>query len=321
MKAIQLERFGGPEVMEIRDVADPVPGPGQLLVRHGAVGVNYIDTYYRSGMYSANLPFIPGQEGAGTVEGVGPSVKGVKVGDRVAYVNIQGSYAERIVIPADRAVPVPARLDFERAAAVILQGMTAQYLVNDTCPLQKGDTVLVHAAAGGVGLLLVQTARMRGASVIATVSTAEKEELARGAGAQEVIRYTEKDFVAEVKRLTGGAGVRAVFDAVGKDTFAGSIECLSRRGMLVLYGQSSGKVESVDPARLARDSLFFTRPTLAHYIADTETLRKRASDVFGWAASGKLSVRIGARFPLAEAAEAHRQLQTRKTTGKVILTV
>jgi NADPH2:quinone reductase len=259
-------------------------------------------------------------EGAGTVEAVGADVKSPRVGDRVAYANLPGTYAELAVMPADRTVKIPARITFEQAAAVLLQGMTAHYLVVDTCPLQKGDVVLVHAAAGGVGLLLVQTARLRGAKVIATVSTREKEGLARAAGASDVIRYTETDFVAEVKRHTGGAGVRAVFDSVGRDTFMKSLDCISPRGMMVSFGQSSGKVEGFEPLALsARGSLYLTRPVLGHYVADAESLRRRADAVFGWVAGGKLKVRIGAKFPLADAAEAHRQLEARKTTGKVLL--
>ena len=320
MKAIQVERNGGPEVMVMGDVPDPVPGPGQMLVRQAAVGVNFIDVYFRTGLYKASLPMIPGQEGAGTVEAVGSGVKSPRVGDRVAYATATGCYAEVVAIAADRAVIVPSKVSLELAAAVMLQGMTAHYLVTDTCPLARGDTVLVHAAAGGVGLLLVQAARLRGAAVIATVSTAEKAELARGAGAQEVIRYTEQDFVAEVKRITGGKGVRAVFDSVGKDTFMKSLDCISPRGMMVSFGQSSGKVEGFEPLVLsAKGSLYLTRPTLGYYVPDAESLRRRAAEVLGWVAGGKLKVRIGARFPLAEAPEAHRQLEARRTTGKVLL--
>jgi NADPH2:quinone reductase len=261
-----------------------------------------------------------GVEGAGTVHSVGEGVKEPRVGDRVAFADAPGSYAELAVIPADRAVSIPPRVSFDLAAAVMLQGMTAHYLVNDTCPLQKGDVVLVHAAAGGVGLLLVQAARLRGATVIATVSTEEKEALARDAGAQEVIRYTEKDFVQEVKRLTNGRGVRAVYDSVGRDTFMKSLDCIAPRGMLVSFGQSSGKVEGFEPLMLSsRGSLFLTRPVLGNYVPDRESLRRRASQVLDWVGSGRMKVRIGARFPLAEAAEAHRQLQARKTTGKVLL--
>jgi NADPH2:quinone reductase len=285
-----------------------------------AIGVNFIDVYRRTGLYQVKLPEVPGMEGAGTVEAVGAEVKSPRPGDRVAYANLPGTYAELAVIPAERTVALPGRIAFEQAAAVILQGMTAHYLVYDTCPLQKGDVVLVHAAAGGVGLLLVQTARMRGATVVATVSTAEKAGLARDAGAHQIILYTEKDFVAEVRRLTGGAGVRAVFDSVGKDTFMKSLDCLSPRGMLVSFGQSGGKVEGFDPLMLsAKGSLYLTRPVLGHYVADTESLRRRAGTVLGWVARGTLKVRIGAKFPLADAAEAHRQLEARKTAGKVLL--
>ena len=306
----------------IRDLPDPAPGPGQILIRQVAVGVNFLDVYHRIGLYKVTLPLILGQEGAGTVEAVGSGVKSPHVGDRVTYANVPGTYAGLVAIAADRAVIVPSKVSFEQAAAVMLQGMTAHYLVFDTCPLAKGDVVLVHAAAGGVGLLLVQTARMRGATVIATVSTREKADLASVAGASHVILYSEQDFLHEVKRLTGGKGVRAVFDSVGKDTFMKSLDCLSPRGMLVSFGQSSGKAEGLDPLMLsARGSLYLTRPVLGHYIPDTASLRKRAGDVLGWVGSGRLKVRIGATFPLADAPEAHRQLEARKTTGKVILTL
>jgi NADPH:quinone reductase len=319
MKAIQVQRLGGPEVMELRDLPAPVPGPGQVLVRQSAIGVNFVDVYRRTGLYHVALPVIPGVEGVGTVEAVGADVHGVSKGQRVAYVDGAGTYAESVVVAGGRTVAIPARVTFEQAAAVMLQGMTAHYLVFDTCPLQKGDVVLVHAAAGGVGLLLVQTARMRGATVIGTVSTTEKAALAREAGADQVILYTEKDFVAEVKRITGGKGVRAVFDSVGRDTFMKSLDCLSPRGMLVSFGQASGKVESFEPGILsAKGSLYLTRPTLGNYVADTESLRRRAADVLEWLAAGKLNVRIGAQLPLADAAEAHRQLEGRHTTGKVL---
>ncbi len=320
MKAIQFQRFGGPEVMELRDLPEPSPGPGQVRVRQEAIGVNFIDVYRRTGLYPVDLPSIPGAEGAGTVEAVGTGVHGVRVGERVAYANVAGTYAEQVLVPADRVVRLPARLTFEQAAAAMLQGMTAHYLLMDTCPVERGETVVVHAAAGGVGLLLVQVARMRGLRVIATVSTPEKAALAREAGAQEVILYTQADFAAEVKRLTGGKGVPAVFDSVGKATFLKSLDCLQPRGMLVLFGQSSGKVDPVDPGILnTKGSLYLTRPTLGHYVPTPESLRRRADDVLGWVTSGKLAVRIGARFPLADAAEAHRQLEARKTTGKVLL--
>ncbi|HTO24238.1 MAG TPA: quinone oxidoreductase [Spirochaetia bacterium] len=320
MKAIQVDTFGGPEVLQPRDLPDPQPGPGQVRIRLSAIGVNFIDVNHRNGRYSLSLPFIPGQEGAGTVDAVGDGVRTPRPGARVAFANLPGAYAELLCIPAERAVPVPSRLTFEQAAAVMLQGMTAHYLATDTCPLVRGDVVLVHAAAGGVGLLLVQVARRRGARVIATVSTAEKEALARGAGADEVIRYTEVDFVAEVRRLTGGRGVRAVYDSVGRDTFTKSLDCLSPRGMMVLFGQSSGKVEGFDPTVLGgMGSLYLTRPTLGTYISSAQGLHARASEVLGWTASGKLKVRIGATLPLAEAAGAHRRLEGRATTGKLLL--
>ncbi len=320
MKAIRVDAFGGPDAMQLRDLPVPQPGPGQLRVRLAVIGVNYIDITQRSGRYSIALPFIPGMEGSGTVEAVGPGVRSPRPGDRVAFANLPGAYAELVVIPAERAVIVPKRVSFEQAAAVMLQGMTAHYLVGDTCPLARGDTVLVHAAAGGVGLLLVQVARMRGARVIATVSTAEKEALARDAGAHEVIRYTEQDFVSEVKRLTGGKGVRAVYDSVGRDTFMKSLDCLCPRGMMVFFGQSSGKVEGFDPMTLSsKGSLYLTRPTLGTYIADARRLQERASEVLGWVAAGRLRVRISATLPLAQAAEAHRRLESRSTTGKLLL--
>jgi NADPH2:quinone reductase len=320
MKAIQIQRFGGPEVLELRDLPVPEPGPGQIRVRQEAIGVNFIDVYRRTGLYAVDLPLIPGMEGAGTVEAVGAGTRGVRAGDRVAYANLPGTYAEEVVVPAERAVRLPARVTFEQAAAAMLQGMTAHYLLLDTCPVERGETVVVHAAAGGVGLLLLQVARMRGLRVIATVSTPEKAALAREAGAQEVILYTQTDFVAEVKRLTDGKGARAVFDSVGKDTFLKSLDCLAPRGMLVSFGQSSGKVEPIEPVLLMnKGSLYLTRPNLVHYISDSESLRRRADDVLGWVAAGKLVLRVGAKLPLGDAAEAHRQLQARKTTGKVLL--
>jgi NADPH:quinone reductase len=320
MKAIQIQRYGGPEVMELRELPEPSPGPGQILVRQEAVGVNFIDVYRRTGLYSVELPSIPGMEGAGEVMKLGEGVRGLRQGDRVAYANIPGTYAEAVVVPADRAVRIPSRVTAAQAAAVMLQGMTAHYLLLDTCPVGKGDTILVHAGAGGVGLLLLQLARMRGVRVIATVSTDEKALLARRAGASEVILYTKADFVAETRRLTDGRGVRAVFDSVGKATFLKSLDCLAPRGMLVCFGQSSGKVDAMEPGLLAgKGSLFLTRPTLGHYIPDSAALRRRAGDVLGLVAAGKLEVRISATFPLAEASEAHRQLEGRKTTGKVLL--
>jgi NADPH2:quinone reductase len=320
MKAIVIESFGGPEVLRLRERETPAPGPGQILVRQEAIGVNFIDVYRRTGLYAVDLPSVPGMEGAGTVEVLGAGVRELRPGDRVAYANVPGTYADAVLVPADRAVRLPARITFAQAAAAMLQGMTAHYLVLDTYPVRKGDTVLVHAAAGGVGLLLVQVARMSGARVVATVSTPQKAELARDAGADEVILYTEKDFVAEVKRITDGRGVQAVYDSVGRTTFLKSLDCLAPRGMMVTFGQSSGKVEAVEPTLLsAKGSLFLTRPTLGHYIADSASLQRRARDVLRWVATGRLSLRIGATFPLEQAAEAHRQLESRSTTGKLIL--
>jgi NADPH2:quinone reductase len=320
MKAIVIEGFGGPEVLQLQERETPAPGPGQVLVRQEAIGVNFIDVYRRTGLYAVDLPSVPGMEGAGTVEALGAGVRSLRPGDRVAYANVPGTYAEAVLVPADRAVRLPARLTFAQAAAAMLQGMTAHYLALDAYAVRKGDTVLVHAAAGGVGLLLVQVARMRGARIIATVSTPQKAELARGAGADEVILYTEKDFLAEVKRITGGRGVQAVYDSVGRTTFLKSLDCLAPRGMMVSFGQSSGKVEAVEPTLLsAKGSLFLTRPTLGHYIADSASLRRRAGEVLKWVATDRLNLRIGATFPLGQAAEAHRQLESRSTAGKLIL--
>ena len=306
--------------MQLRDMPDPSPGTGQVLVRQEAIGVNFIDIYRRTGLYKVDLPMVPGSEGAGIITGVGGEVRGLRVGDRVAYANGAGAYAESIVLPAASAVKVPARVTLAQAAAAMLQGMTAHYLAFDTAPIRKGDWILVHAGAGGVGLLLLQVARMRGAHSIATVSTAEKAALAREAGAQEVILYTETDFVGEVKRLTGGRGVKTVFDSVGKATFLKSLDCIEPRGMMVSFGQSSGKADPIEPTLLsAKGSLYLTRPILGAYIPDRASLEKRAGDVLGWVASGRLSVRIGAQFPLADAAGAHRALEGRRTTGKVIL--
>lgn len=320
MKAIRVTATGGPEVLRSEDVPDPQPAASQVLVRIEAAGVNFIDLYQRGGQYVTQLPAILGQEAAGTVAALGPGVTELKVGDRVAYAGVLGAYAEYAAVPADRLVKLPDGVSARQGAAAMLQGMTAHYLATTTYPLKAGDTCLVHAAAGGVGLLLCQIAKLRGARVFGTVSTREKAELARGAGADEVILYTEQDFEAEVKRITGGAGVSVVYDSVGQTTFDKSLNCLRRRGTMVLYGQSSGPVAPIDPQVLNRKgSLFLTRPTLAHYIATRAELVARAADVFGWIEGGKLTVRIGREFPLAEAAEAHRQLEGRKTTGKVLL--
>jgi NADPH2:quinone reductase len=302
------------------EVPDLTLVPGQALVKIEAIGLNYIDTYHRSGLYPVQLPCIPGMEAAGRVVGVADGVSVVKVGDRVAYASSMGSYSQYAAVEAGRLVPLPPNVDFEVGAAAMLQGMTAHYLVHGTYPLGKKDTTLIHAAAGGVGLLLVQMAKRLGARVIATVSTKEKEDLARGAGADEVIRYTEKDFEEEAKRITGGRGVDVVYDSVGKATFEKGLNILRPRGYMVLFGQSSGPVAPFNPGILAnKGSLFLTRPTLGHYTATREDLLSRAGDVLKWVGSGELKLRIGHRFALADAAEAHRALQGRKTTGKVLL--
>jgi len=320
MKAIRVHAHGGPEVLQYEEVPQPVPGRGEALVRIAAAGVNYIDTYHRRGLYKVPLPFTPGVEAAGVVEAVGPEVSEVQVGDRVAYTGPLGAYAEYAVVPASRLVELPEAIDFPTAAAVLLQGMTAHYLTHSTYPLKPGDTALVHAAAGGVGLLLVQVAKMRGARVIGTVSTEEKAALAREAGADEVILYTRQDFEAEVRRLTDGRGVEVVYESVGKDTFDKSLNCLAPRGYLVLFGQSSGPVPPFDPQVLnQKGSLFLTRPTLQHYVATREELLQRAGDVFGWVASGRLKVRVDSTFKLEEAAEAHRRLEGRQSAGKILL--
>ena len=321
MKAIRIRATGGPEVLHIEEIATPSPQSGEVLIRVEAVGVNFIDIYQRSGAYKIATPFTPGQEAAGTVAAVGTGVGGLSVGDRVAcYYGALGAYAEYATAPADKVVSLPAGVTTAQGAAVLLQGMTAHYLVNTTYPLHPGDTCLVHAAAGGVGLLLCQLAKRRGARVIGTVSTAEKEALARGAGAEEIIRYTETDFAPEVKRLTGGSGVQVVYDSVGKTTFAASLGCLAPRGMMVLYGQSSGAVEPFDPQILnQRGSLFLTRPTLGHYVAARAELEQRSGDLFRWMQEGTLHVRIDRELPLTQAAAAHVALASRTTTGKVLL--
>ncbi|MFI5314144.1 MAG: quinone oxidoreductase family protein [Myxococcota bacterium] len=320
MKAIVVSRTGGPEVLELREQELAAPGPGQVRVRVRAAGVNFIDVYFRTGLYPRPLPFVSGLEGAGTVESLGAGVTTLAVGDRVAWASAPGSYAEAVLAPADRLVRVPAGIPDEVAAAAMLQGMTAHYLCRTTYPVRAGDTALVHAAAGGVGLLLVQMLRALGANVIATCSTADKEKLAREAGAEHVIRYTEIDFAPEVRRLTGGRGVAVVYDAVGRTTFEGSLRSLRPRGMLVLYGQSSGPVPPFE-LRTLNDlgSLFITRPSLAHYTQDRAELELRADEVLGAIAAGRLHVRIGARLALADAAAAHRALEGRATTGKVVL--
>jgi NADPH2:quinone reductase len=320
MQAIVVENCGTPDVLIYRDAEQPVPKAGEVLVKLEAIGVNFIDVYHRTGLYPLPRPFIPGMEGAGVVEAVGEGVREVAVGDRVAYAMTPGAYAEFAVVPAWKLVQVPVSVSAEQAAAAMLQGMTAHYLVTSVHPLKAGETALIHAAAGGVGLLLIQMAKNIGARAIGTVSTAAKAELARAAGADEIIRYTEQDFEAEIRRLTDGKGVQVVYDSVGKDTFLQSLNCLAPRGMLALFGQSSGSVPPFDPGLLAqKGSLFLTRPSLAHYAATREELLWRAGEVFDWIGAGKLNLRIEKTFPLAEAAEAHRQLEGRQTTGKVLL--
>ncbi len=320
MKAIQIQHTGGPEVMVLGDIPVPQPKPGEALVKVRASGVNFIDVYYREGRYKADLPFVNGQEGAGVVERVGAGVRGIRPGDAVAWCNVLGSYAEYAVVPADKLVNVPEGLDLKLAAAVMLQGMTAHYLSHSTFALKAGDLALIHAAAGGVGLLLTQMAAQAGARVIATVSTDEKEKLAREAGAAEVIRYTEADFEAETKRITGGRGVDVVYDSVGKTTFEKSLNCLRPRGLLALFGGSSGAVPPFDLIELSKKgSLFVTRPTLKDYTATREELMSRAGDVLRAVQAGTLKVRMEYSYPLAEAAQAHRDLESRKTTGKLLL--
>jgi NADPH2:quinone reductase len=320
MKAIRVHAIGGPEALRLEELPEPSPGPGQVSIRVEAAGVNFIEVYHRTGLYKVALPATPGSEAAGVVEAVGAGVTEFRPGERVATVNAQGAYAEFALAPAERVVALPEGVSARKGAAAMLQGMTAHYLACSTRPLAAGDTCLVHAAAGGVGLLLVQIAKRRGARVIGTTSTAAKAALAREAGADEVILYSERDFAAEVKRLTGGAGVQAVFDSVGKDTFEGSLACLAPRGTLALFGQSSGPVPPVDPQVLNRmGSLYLTRPTLGHYVASRAELLARAGEVLGWVRDGTLRVRIWREFPLADAAEAHRRLEARATTGKVLL--
>ena len=320
MKAIQIHETGGPEVLKLAELPIPQPGPGQVLIRVEAVGVNFIEVYFRKGVYKAALPLTPGSEAAGTVEELGPGVPGFAAGDAVASVSVLGSYAEYALVPAAQLVKVPAGLSMEQAAAALLQGMTAHYLSHSTFPLKAGETALVHAGAGGVGLLLTQMAARLGARVITTVSTKEKAKLSREAGASDAILYTSQDFEAEVKRLTGGKGVDVVYDSVGKDTFEGSLNCLRPRGLLALFGASSGPVPPFDLIQLSgKGSLFITRPTLWHYVATREELEWRAGDVLGWAAKGDLKLRTEFLYPLAEAARAQTDLEARKTTGNILL--
>lgn len=318
MHAIQVSKTGGPEELVYASVDRPKPGKGEALVRIEAIGVNFIDVYHRTGLYKLPLPFTPGSEGAGVVEEVGPEVDGVKAGDRVAYAMSPGSYAEYAVVPAWKLVPLPRAIDARTGAALMLQGMTAHYLITSVYPLKAGDTALVHAAAGGVGGQLVQMAKRKGARVFGTASTA-KVGLARELGADAVIDYTTTDFEAEVQRLTGGAGVNVVYDGVGKTTFDKSLDSLAVRGYLALYGQSSGVVPPFDPSRLAKKGAFLTRPSLGHYAQTREELAWRAGEVFEAVVSGTLRVRIDRELPLRDAAEAHRLLEGRKTTGKLVL--
>lgn len=320
MKAVVVHECGGPEALSYEETTRPVPGAGEVLVRLGAIGLNYIDVYHRTGLYPLPRPFIPGMEGAGCVEETGPGVTTVQPGDRVAWAMQTGAYAEYAIVPAWKLVSIPAGVDERAAAALMLQGMTAHYLTTSVHAVKSGETVLVHAAAGGAGLLLVQLAKRLGARVIGTVSTEAKAELARAAGADEVILYTTSDFESETRRLTEGRGVQVVYDSVGHNTFLKSINCLAPRGMMALFGQSSGSVAPFDPALLAqKGSLFLTRPSLAHYAATREELLWRAGELLSWVKSGELKLRIDQTFPLREAAEAHRQLEERLTTGKVLL--
>jgi NADPH2:quinone reductase len=326
MKAIRIAQTGGPEVLRLEDVPLAEPEPGQARVRIQAIGVNFIDIYQRSGQYKVPLPMTPGSEAAGVVDALGPQsaeragALGIQVGTRVASPMIPGAYAQYAVVDVDRLVALPDAVDIHVAAAVMLQGMTAHYLSRTTYELKSGDTCLIHAASGGVGHLLVQIAKRQGAHVIATVGNDEKADLARRAGADDVILYTQQDFIAEVKRLTGGRGVPVVYDSVGKDSFVGSLDCLRPLGRMVLFGQSSGAVPPLDPQVLnAKGSLWLTRPTLAHYIADRQTLQWRADELFTWIGAGELEVRIDQSFPLAEAGAAHQYLADRKSKGKELL--
>jgi NADPH2:quinone reductase len=322
MRAVRVHETGGAEAMRVESVPVPRPGAGEALVRLEAAGVNFIDVYKRTGLYRVPLPATLGEEGAGTVVAVGEGVAEVRPGDRVAWAGSLGAYAEYAAVPAGKLVPLPEGVSAAQGAAVMLQGLTAHYLATSTYPLREGDRCLVHAAAGGVGLLLVQIAKRRGAYVVGTAGSDDKAELARAAGADEVIVYTRDDFVAETRRLTGGQGLQVVYDSVGRTTFLPGLELLAPRGMMVLFGQSSGPVEPVDPQLLnQKGSLFLTRPTLAHYVATREELLGRAGELFAWIGAGELSVRVGAEFPLEEAAEAHRALEGRRTTGKVLLRV
>lgn len=320
MKAIRVQACGGQEVLKCEEVPEPQPGAGQALVRLHAIGVNFIDVYHRTGLYKLPLPFTPGMEGAGVVASVGKDVTEVQPGDRVAYAMAIGAYAELAVVPSWQLVKLPPSLDFSSAAAAMLQGMTAHYLTHSTYAIQPGDTILLHAAAGGAGLLIAQMAKRRGARVLGTVSTEEKAQLARSAGVDEVILYTRTDFEAEVKKLAGGKGLPVVYDSVGKSTFEKSLNCLAPRGIMVLFGQSSGAVPPLDPGILAsKGSLFLTRPSLGHYSATRAELLSRAGDVLDWVTQGELKLRIEKTFSLPDAAAAHRELESRRSAGKLLL--
>lgn len=320
MKAVRVHAYGGPDALRLEEVPLPEPGAGQVRVKLAAIGVNFIDTYHRQGWYPLELPVTLGTEGAGTVDAVGAGVHDLRPGDRVAFAMQQGAYAEYVVVPADKLVPVPAAVDLATAAAVLLQGMTAHYLTHSTFALGREHVALIHAAAGGTGLLLVQMAKLRGARVIGTVSSEAKAQRAREAGADEVILYSQQDFVAETRRLTDGAGVHVVYDSVGKSTFEGSLDCLRPRGYLVLFGQASGPVPPFDPQILNRKgSLFLTRPSLGHYTLTRDELLARARDVFQAIENGQLRVSIDRTLPLSEAATAHQLLESRATSGKLLL--
>ncbi|MFW5761586.1 MAG: quinone oxidoreductase family protein [Cyclobacteriaceae bacterium] len=320
MQAILIENTGGSSNLQYKEVPDPSPKENEALVKNHAIGINFIDVYHRTGLYPKEVPFIPGLEGSGVIVKTGNNVSNAHVGMKVAYNGVPGAYAEFTAVPEEKLVPIPEDLDFHLAAAVMLQGMTAHYLHKSTYPLGQGDTCLIHAAAGGVGLLLVQMAKIAGARVIGTVSTEEKARMALNAGADEIIRYTELDFVTEVIRITEGKKCNVVYDSVGKDTFYKSLDCLAPLGYLVLFGQSSGKVEPFDPAILnQKGSLFLTRPTLFHYVSSRIQLQQRADDIFKWITNKQLQVRIDRKLPLAEAKKAHDLLEQRKTMGKLIL--
>jgi len=318
-RAVRIHAFGDSSVMRYEEIPDPTPKPGEAVVAIEAIGVNFLDVYHRLGIYPIPIPITLGQEGAGVVRSVGEGVTSVKVGDRVAWTGVFGSYAEVNAVPAGRLVLVPDGLQTKQAAAIMLQGITAHYLATSTYPLKSGDAALVHAGAGGVGLLLTQIAKMRGARVITTVSTAEKAALSRAAGADEVILYTQQDFEVEVRRITDGRGVQVVYDSVGQTTFDKSLNSLAPRGMMVLFGQSSGKVDKIYPTVLQKGSFYLTRPTIAHYAAARAELEERSRDLFQWVRDGRLRLRVEFEFPLKDARVAHDALEGRKTTGKVLL--